>query len=113
MIIKDLEFFCTSYSCPEQYEVYDKSGKYIAYVRLRWGRLTCEIPDVGCKMIYSKNIGDDYTGCFASEDERIEHLDEIATVIIEEYKRLTEEERDKYNRMIAIMNEKVATVSLL
>ena len=64
-------------------------------------------------MIYSKNIGDSYTGCFASEDERMEHLDEIAAVITEEYKQFTEEERDKYNCMIAIMNEKVATVSLL
>lgn len=32
----------------------------VGYVRLRWERLTCEVPDVGGKLIYSASIGKDW-----------------------------------------------------
>lgn len=46
MKIKGLQFIQTCGACPEQYDVLDKSGNTVGYVRLRWGGLTCEYPDV-------------------------------------------------------------------
>ena len=82
MNIKGLNFVCTCSICPEQYDVFDCSGK-VGYVRLRWGILTCNYPDVDGETIYHANIGDEWRGCFATEEERIEHLQNIADRILE------------------------------
>lgn len=83
MKIKGLNFICTCSICPEQYEVFDSNGKMVGYVRLRWGYLRCDYPDVGGETIYSANIGDEWTGCFILESERTEHLRNIADKIHE------------------------------
>lgn len=84
MKIKGLDFYCTCNACPEQYEVYDiDSGRHVGYVRLRWGALRCDYPDTGGETIYYANIGDGWTGNFESEEQRIEHLNNIADKIIE------------------------------
>ena len=83
MNIKGLYFDCTCGACPEQYDVYDSEGKQVAYVRLRWGILHCNYPDVDGERIYITDIGDGFTGCFESDEQRIKHLNNIADKILE------------------------------
>lgn len=83
MKIKGLNFRCTCGVCPEQYDVFDDNGKIVGYVRLRWGGLRCDYPDYGGETIYYTEIGDGWTGCFESEEQRMEHLNNIADKIID------------------------------
>lgn len=84
MKIKGLDFKCTCSICPEQYDVFDDNGNIVGYVRLRWGYLTCEYPDVGGEYIYDASIsGDGWTGCFDSEEQRMMYLSDIADKILE------------------------------
>ena len=80
--INDLDFVQTSAACPEQYDVFDIENQIVGYVRLRWGGLTCEYPDCGGELIYEASIGDGWTGCFKSEEQRQEHLRNIADAIL-------------------------------
>jgi hypothetical protein len=73
-------FNMTCMACPEQYDVY-KNGKQVAYVRLRWGHLRVDAPDVGGESIYYYEFKDGLQGCFDSEEERMYHLTEIARII--------------------------------
>ena len=82
MNIKGLNFVCTCSICPEQYEVFDCSGM-VGYVRLRWGELTCDYPDIDGETVYHANIGNEWTGYFLTDDERMEHLQNIADKILE------------------------------
>lgn len=78
MFYQGLEFKLTCYACPEQYDVF-KDNKQVGYVRLRWGRLRAEYPDVCGEEVYSAEIGDGaWTGAFLNEDERTFHLTKIA-----------------------------------
>lgn len=89
MKINSLDFECTCFACPEQYDVYDSDGTQVGYVRLRWGWLRCEYPEVFGETIYEASIGDGYTGCFENEEQRMYHLKNIADKILEkinEYK---------------------------
>ena len=81
MRIKGLEFDKTCDCSPEQYDVKDSNGKIVGYVRLRWGFLSCKCPNIDGEVVYSCDIGDDYTGMFTNEEERIYHLTEIAKKI--------------------------------
>lgn len=83
MNIKGLNFECTCGLCPEQYDVYNNNDEIVGYVRLRWGNLTCEYPDVMGEMIYHTTIGSRLTGCFESIEQRIRHLNIIADKILE------------------------------
>lgn len=86
MYIKGLNFKCTCDACPEQYDVFDNNEKIVGYVRLRWGSLTCEYPDVGGIDIYYADIGDGFTGSFKDNHQRIEHLNNIADAILKKIK---------------------------
>ena len=86
--ILNYNFMQTSASCPEQYEVYDKDGNHVCYVRLRWGCLTAEFPDLGGILIYEAKIGDGLTGCFESNEQRIAELKNIANRLDRELVRL-------------------------
>lgn len=79
--INDLNFVLTCSACPEQYDVFDKKGAQVGYVRFRWGHLTCECPDVGGVVVYETNFDDDLQGCFQDEDTRCHFLEEIANAI--------------------------------
>lgn len=83
MKIKGLNFVCTCSICPEQYDVYDYKGEHVGYVRLRWGELRCDYPDVLEETIYHASIGDGFTGEFENEGQRMEYLNEIADKILE------------------------------
>jgi hypothetical protein len=81
IMIKDLSFVQTCSACPEQYDVFDKEGHQVGYIRFRWGHLTCEYPDCGGEVVYETNFDDDWQGCFSSEDDRNLFLEEIANAI--------------------------------
>ena len=83
MNIKGLYFYLTCSACPEQYDVENSYGNLVGYVRLRWGTLTCEYPNVGGEMIYTASIGDGLTGCFESDEQRMKYLNNIADKILE------------------------------
>jgi hypothetical protein len=38
-------FECTCVACPEQYDVFDKGGNLVGYVKLRHSRLICLVID--------------------------------------------------------------------
>lgn len=78
-----LTFEKTCEGCPEQYSVYDESGKYVAYVRLRWGRLRVD-NDLG-DTIYSHDFNECYKGFFDDDDEREAYLGVIGTKILDHY----------------------------
>lgn len=76
--IEGLQFVLTCCACPEQYDVF-KNNKQVGYVRLRWGTIRAEYPDVGGKEVYRAEIGDGaWTGAFPNESERATHLTKIA-----------------------------------
>ena len=83
MNIKGLTFKCTCFACPEQYDVFDSNNNIVGYVRLRWGGLRCDYPDVGGETIYYESIGNDWLGEFENETQRMKHLNRIADKIIE------------------------------
>lgn len=84
MEIKGLIFNRTCGACPEQYDVFNDNGHIVGYVRLRYGNLICEYPSVFGKCIYHASIGGGWTGCFENEEQRMEHLNNIADKILEE-----------------------------
>lgn len=88
MNIKGLEFDKTCSACPEQYDVYDEYHNIIGYVRLRWGGIICEYPNVFGEVIYTASVSKDgWAGMFDSEEQRIHHLSAIADKIIEKIKK--------------------------
>lgn len=89
MIVKGLDFRCTCDACPEQYDVYDNNNNIVGYVRLRFGSLTCDYPDVNGKEIYYASVGNGWNGCFNSDSQRRVHLTKIADEII---KKIREED---------------------
>ena len=85
ILINGLEFKLTCWACPEQYDVYREDGQ-VAYVRLRYGRLTVYTPDVGGILVYEHHFtdGDDhyeYLGEFPNEGARTYHLNKIAEIL--------------------------------
>lgn len=66
--LEGLKFKQITCMCPEQYDVF-KDGKQVAYIRLRWGHFTVEIPDVHGKIIFEKQFKDSLKGAF-DKDER-------------------------------------------
>lgn len=83
MIIKGLNFIETCSACPEQYNVKDEQGNMVGYVRLRYGGLTCEYPDVGGELIYSQYFDNDWMRCFESDEQCESYLSIIADKILE------------------------------
>lgn len=81
------KFIETCRACPEQYDVLDLNGGQVAYVRLRFGLLRVDVPDVGGETIYLKIFPDEYKGTFANEEERVKYLTEISEVIGNHYSK--------------------------
>lgn len=78
MKIQGLEFEKTCTACPEQYDVF-LEGEQVGYVRLRWGHLTVDCPDVNGVQVYSAcPVGH---GEFEDNEEREHYLSEVATAI--------------------------------
>ena len=63
---------------PEQYDVFNgETGEKIAYVRLRFGLLSVEVPDAGGEEIYYHYFRNDFKGQFKSKCERMRYLRKI------------------------------------
>lgn len=75
LIIEDFSFHLTCGACPEQYDVRDKHGSQVAYLRLRHGTYRCDVPDCGGDtLFYAHPQGD---GIFV-EEEREKYI--MATI---------------------------------
>lgn len=78
--IGEFVFAMTCEACPEQYDVFNHDGtRQVAYVRLRWGGLSCRVPDHNGETVYSADLGD--SGTFADDDERDRYLNAAAYAI--------------------------------
>lgn len=85
LVFRGVLFFQTCMACPEQYDVWYED-KPVGYVRLRWGFLRCDYPDVGGETIYEAIISDDgYQGCFSDDEQRCYHLCAIAEKVKKKY----------------------------
>lgn len=76
--IDGFRLVCTSIACPEQYNVFDSSGKQVGYLRLRHGKFRADVPDCGGETVYTSRTKGD--GTFA-EEERDEELKRALAVI--------------------------------
>lgn len=93
--IDGLVFHKTCDAWPEQYDVY-KGSKQVAYVRLRMGNLTVEVPDVGGELIYHKNYEKDPAkGYFYTQEERMGQLRRIAKILKKERTNANKRKRNK------------------
>lgn len=72
----------TCFACPEQYDVFS-GGDQVGYIRLRWGKLSCEAPEYGGETVYTHDFCDEFKGIFDTEDERELFLDKCAAAINE------------------------------
>lgn len=89
--IKGLNFVQTCEACPEQYDVFDAAGvELVGYVRLRHGCLRADYPTCGDETVFEEFYGDDLTGLFNSEEDRMKYLNEIADAINEQIKKSEE-----------------------
>lgn len=79
---RGLIFRETCFACPESYDVIDKDGRKIGYVRLRFGYLRAERVDTD-EIIYEYTFDDDWKGMFADEAECDYHLSKIADALID------------------------------
>ena len=86
IIIDGYLFYKTCEAWPEQYDVY-RGKRQVAYVRLRMGNLTVEVPDVDGELVYHKNYENDPAkGYFYTQEERMEQLFKIAEILKRRYK---------------------------
>ena len=66
--VDGLKLVCTSIACPEQYDVFDPSGKKVGYLRLRHGKFRADYPDCGGETVYSSFAKGD--GVFLDEERK-------------------------------------------
>lgn len=64
--MENLELFKTCSACPEQYDVLDEKGKYVGYIRFRFGELEVHPvkdnePDWKVNLL-SRSVNDDLLG---------------------------------------------------
>jgi len=65
------ELTCSAH--PEQYDVFDGTGRLVGYVRLRHGFFRVDYPSCMGEAVYEKEF-DDSRGYFEDDGERAEHL---------------------------------------
>lgn len=70
-------------ACPEQYDVYSRSGQLCGYLRLRHGIFTADYPKCGGEEVYSAEPRGD--GCFF-EEEREKYLTKAIAAIDKAHK---------------------------
>lgn len=82
MNVAEMTLNKTCEMCPEQYDVLDRQGNTIAYMRLRHGYFEVTCPDVNGAVVYAANTKGD--GCFYDDDEKALHIG-AAVLAIEKY----------------------------
>lgn len=74
-------------ACPEQYDVFDKEGKQIAYVRARHGIVRADCPDVLENEVFREEFSDNvWDGCFEDDEHRAKYFYRIEEAIDNFYK---------------------------
>lgn len=73
-------FKMTCIAFPEQYDVLYK-GEPCAYVRLRHGKLRCDVPNCGGETVCSVHF-DNEIGAFPGLKEKMFYLEKIAAVLM-------------------------------
>lgn len=63
---------------PEQYDAYDEDGQQVGYLRLRHGRFSVEVPDVGERKVFE--AAPEGQGSFTDE-ERAGYLQQAVDAI--------------------------------
>lgn len=76
--IGGLRLVCTCGACPEQYDVFSKTGDKVGYLRLRHGHFRADVPDAGDETVYEAHPKGD--GVFEPE-ERMQYLTEAVEAI--------------------------------
>lgn len=76
--IDGLKLVCTSWACPEQYDVFNAAGEQVGYLRLRGGRFRVDVPFCRGATIYESNTQGD--GMF-DENERLPELTRAVAAI--------------------------------
>lgn len=85
--IGELDFVKTCPACPEQYDVFYK-GKQVAYLRLRWGYFSVDIPDACGKEIFGEQIDDSgWQGEFDNDERRQKYLEIAKDKIMDNFIR--------------------------
>jgi hypothetical protein len=69
--IDGYKLVCTCAACPEQYDVFDTTGKKVGYLRLRHGDFRADAPVCGADTVYESQPKGD--GVF-DDDERVSEL---------------------------------------
>lgn len=77
--IGGLRFEMTCAACPEQYDVYDSSGREVGYIRLRHSNFTVDYPFCGAKTVYQEYVRDD--GMFYDDETRFTYLKRASVAI--------------------------------
>lgn len=72
----------TCWACPAQWDAY-YNGKIVGYIRLRYGCMTVECPDVGGELVYSMHSDDGLQGMFHSGFEEELFLNKALNAIAE------------------------------
>jgi hypothetical protein len=68
----------TSWACPEQYDVFNASGKQVGYLRLRHGRFRADAPSCGGETVYESHPKGD--GIFLLEEREDELKKAVAAI---------------------------------
>lgn len=83
--MKKITLFKTSTACPEQYDVLDEKGKYVGYIRFRFGQLEVHpVIDNEPKWnttLLEKSVNDDLLGIIPDSVKK-EWLEESKKVIL-------------------------------
>lgn len=78
MIIKEYKLVRTCMACPEQYDVFNKQGDRVGYLRLRHGYFAAEYPYCNGELVYEAFTKGD--GIF-EDYERETHLQNAISAI--------------------------------
>lgn len=113
MQIKGFDFQLTCRACPEQYDVYDPSGRLVFYVRYRHGYLTCnpynspddEFADFENNLL-SLEI-DSYSGSFDDDEQREEMLTRCLISYMEWKRGLLEKKPKTHKEIMEKLNKRV------
>lgn len=88
-------FHKTCEAWPEQYDVY-RGSKQVAYIRLRMGRLSVSVPDVGGEVVYYKDYKNDSAkGYFYTQEERMGQLRKIVKILKKERTNVNKRKHNK------------------
>lgn len=79
--IDRLMFRVTAVASPEQYDIFDAEGIQVGYFRLRHGLAEVDCPKWNGRNVWVKVLEDTHYHCFATEEERLTQLADVAKAV--------------------------------